>query len=597
MNHKSTRNRSGITKISLFMLLIIPMSVDAAVLYKSYIIQKDRAIDILCDPYVVQKDDYVWKLFREKGEISEKDFPEFVSIFGRLNPHIRDMDRILPGQQILIPLKKLSPNALPNQESGLVTIPFMTLANTSELLKTHSDAYVVKIGDSVSVLIARHFGHYGSRSYNAGVKLFQFLNPEIKDLNLIYSGQELVLPDASIQEESWYSSLLDDASGIAHEAEVNDRLFSSEDEKEPTGETETQEESIATSLEKTATLLDAKLKTKGRYFLPREGQNDSELDLDRFPMMELKNGSRIIFPDKATVKDEELKTIASDWPSAAIIPISQDDSYEHILDTVFQHGETTGLKNSLLFSEQGLVVKIRSRWIFDKPAAAGHPARHICVTPVDNPQERTPHTVVQYLGKKNIIIKESPADSEEGLKQENGIPDSPAATLVEIPVSGPQAFVAKCLEVLGYPYSQRSSITFPYAGIQIKAISNIILRTNNVPLLVDFGDFQGDAIPALKKTGFDIVQISVSDDMETVLHKILRALEVSFSENPIFYGAKRSKDHNISFTIPGIFLPDVNISKVLFLYAALPVEIQQFLTSQNITVVRMNEKIAQNQGN
>ncbi|MBU0768222.1 MAG: hypothetical protein KJ687_03910, partial [Proteobacteria bacterium] len=50
----------------------------AAFFYKSYVIRYDRGRNILCDPYVVKKDDWVFKLFREKGEISNRDFPEFL---------------------------------------------------------------------------------------------------------------------------------------------------------------------------------------------------------------------------------------------------------------------------------------------------------------------------------------------------------------------------------------------------------------------------------------------------------------------------------------------------------------------------------------
>ncbi|MBU3981670.1 MAG: hypothetical protein KKG97_10180, partial [Proteobacteria bacterium] len=80
--------------ISIFLCLIIftislPYDVNAAFLYKSYEVRKDNGRDILCDPYIVQKDDWIYKLFRQRGEISQKDFPEFLSIFKRINPHIR----------------------------------------------------------------------------------------------------------------------------------------------------------------------------------------------------------------------------------------------------------------------------------------------------------------------------------------------------------------------------------------------------------------------------------------------------------------------------------------------------------------------------
>jgi len=63
---------------------------DSAFLYKSYIVHQDRGRDILCDPYIVKKNDYVLKLFKQKGEIAHKDFPEFLRIFKRINPHIHN---------------------------------------------------------------------------------------------------------------------------------------------------------------------------------------------------------------------------------------------------------------------------------------------------------------------------------------------------------------------------------------------------------------------------------------------------------------------------------------------------------------------------
>lgn len=585
MNAIYTRSQLSILKMVFVIGLMLPISVEAAVLYKSYVVQKDRGIDILCDAYRVQKDDYVWKLFREKGEISEKDFPEFINIFGRLNPHIRDMDRILPGQNIFIPLKKISPNSYPGQETGLVTIPFMTLADTSELLKTHTDAHRVKEGETVSVLIARHFGRYGSRSYEAGIKLFQYLNPGVKNLDLIYAGQELILPDASIQEESWYAALLDEDSGIAHQIGLDGRISSGEDEEQTA-----YGENMPLGLADAATLLDAKLMAKGRYFVPREGQDDLELDLDRFPMLELKNGSRFIFPDETTmdVDGEELNIIQSNWPDATILPVSRDDSYEKILDTIFQNEEATGLKSGLSFSDQGFQINIRARWIFDEPATDDFPEKHICVTPISNPKEQTPHAIIDYLSKKNIIIRETlPTSKEKSYVQKIVMPEAVIDMLDIISVSDQQEFVAKCLEILGYPYSQRSSITFPYAGIQIKAVSNIILRTNNIPLLVDFGDFHGDAIAALKKTGFDIVQISLTDSIEMILKKLLNALDVPFSENPVFSAAKRSEEYNIFFAIPGVFLPDANPSKILFSQAELPKEVQHLLNAYTVRIVQM----------
>ncbi|MEJ2041269.1 MAG: LysM peptidoglycan-binding domain-containing protein [Desulfosarcinaceae bacterium] len=189
----------------------------SSLVYKNYIIRYDRGWDILCEPYVVKKDDWVLKIFRQKGEISHQDFRDFMGIFQRLNPQIKNIDMIRPGQSIDIPLRKVEHGTFTGQASGVVTIPFVNLTQVSDVIKAHSETYQVRRGDTVSKLIAAKYGAYGSRSYQEGVKLFQAANPQVTNLDLIYAGQKVYLPDPEIREQSFYSAMYD-AQGNLREA-------------------------------------------------------------------------------------------------------------------------------------------------------------------------------------------------------------------------------------------------------------------------------------------------------------------------------------------------------------------------------------------
>ena len=172
----------------------------SSLIYKDYIIRYDRGWDILCEPYVVEKNDWVLKIFRQKGEIAHADFRDFLGIFQRLNPHIKDINMIRPGQTIDIPLRKLEHGSLPGQASGVVTIPFVALSKVTDVVQTHSEHYQVRRGDTVSQLIARHYGRFGSNAYREGIKLFQAANPQITNLDVIYAGQKIYLPDPGIRD-------------------------------------------------------------------------------------------------------------------------------------------------------------------------------------------------------------------------------------------------------------------------------------------------------------------------------------------------------------------------------------------------------------
>jgi hypothetical protein len=175
--------------------LIVIRPAYCAFINKQYVVRYDRGWDILCDPYVVKKNDWIFKLFRQKGEISQKDYPEFLRIFKRLNPHVHNIDRIRPGQQILIPLKKVTRDPLSEPSPGVVTIPFLADSRMSEALEKYSSPYRVQKGDFISILISRQFEGYGTQAYEQGMKLFRVMNPKIKNLNHIYVGQVIRIPD------------------------------------------------------------------------------------------------------------------------------------------------------------------------------------------------------------------------------------------------------------------------------------------------------------------------------------------------------------------------------------------------------------------
>ncbi len=203
-------------------------------LYKNYVVRYDRGWDILCDPYQVQQGDWVLKIFRQKGELAHNDFREFLGIFERLNPHVKDIDRIRPGQVVDIPLKKLAHGTLPGQSSGVVTIPFVMISGPKEMIEKHTRTYTVQQGDTVSTLIANRFGgRYGNTTYSQGLKLFKAANPHIKDLNRIYAGQKIYMPDPSIREQSWYSALFDEAGNLVEQMAESEKTESTEPQPQP----------------------------------------------------------------------------------------------------------------------------------------------------------------------------------------------------------------------------------------------------------------------------------------------------------------------------------------------------------------------------
>jgi hypothetical protein len=153
-------------------LIMMTSPAFGAFFQKEFVVCQDQGNDVLCDAYMVRKDDYVTKLFAQRGEIAYRDFPWFLAIFKRLNPSVKNIDLIYPGQRILVPLRIIPPNSLEGQATGTVTIPLITITNIPQQLQQNSLNYVVQPGDCVSALIAQKFGRYSTQPYKEALEIF-----------------------------------------------------------------------------------------------------------------------------------------------------------------------------------------------------------------------------------------------------------------------------------------------------------------------------------------------------------------------------------------------------------------------------------------
>jgi hypothetical protein len=571
--------------------LMFPQPADTAFLYKTYTIKYDKGWDILCDPYIVKKDDWLYKLFRQKGEIANRDFPEFLRIFKRINPHIHDIDRIRPGQHIIIPLKKLPPDSMSGQSSGVVTIPFVNIPDIAETLNAYSTEYAVQKGDCISILISTRYGPYGEEPYKQGIKLFKLINSDIKDLNRIYVGQNILIPDPVILSQTWYQSLFDRVSDHTQHPDMNCVIPMSK--KIPVGSvSKDRETQPATHLSKVSSALDGNLINKGVYYFPRPGREDFALDLSETPLMEFKNGTRILFFMDDNNREPELDRVKAFWKNVHVVGIPPDDSIKSVFDSVFNNLSKDFLKTPLVFFDQGVKVEVRGEWIFNKIAEQGNTVRQFCITLIDHPSEGTPESILRYLDQNNIVLKEILTGKSTAGKESNGPnPHKSAGTASTIDASDQKTFVNNLITAMGYTYSPNVSISFPYSGVQIKTVSNLFTGGDGNPFLVDFGNLYGDAVSAMEKTGFKIIQIKDDDNYPVIIQKILDAMEVPYTNNPIFLAAKRPAIHNTVLTIPGFLLTGSKHPRILFSFTTLHNGIIQFLTNQGLKISMIQPSI------
>ena len=541
----------------------------AAILYKSYIVRQDQGKDILCDPYVVQKDDYITKLLNQRGDIAAEDFPKFLEIFSRLNPHVIDPNEIRPGQHIFIPLKILNKNDWPDQHTGIVTIPFVTISNLTDYIKKYTIEHRVERGEFVSRLISKTFGNYGTKTYKQGIELFKLLNPSVTDLDLIYTEQVLTLPDPMIRDQNWYPSLFDAAGRISEDADAS---MLSQGAGKP--------EKTSSPLGRMATILDGKLYEKGAYQFPRKNGEIYKLDLSKNHMLELRDDIRVLFISDA-IDPSDLNLIRSYWKDIKIVTTKNHSNLEDIINHTFSTVMGT-TKREIGFEDNGIKFDIRAQWILENPSQ-----KYRCISLIKNRDEKTPDSIKQYLKRKGIVVEEIDLsdETEENRGESADTKEAPVDQAITVATKDPQIIVRQMLKALDIRYSEDVTVTFPYVGIQINAQSNLISTPDGKDLFVDFENLYGDAVQAIKKTGFNIIQVKRKDSATEIIEKLLAALNASYTLDPIFYAAKRPSDYNTTLKIPGFLIEREAPNKTLLSGAPLDPDLISFLNSQKIKVV------------
>jgi len=558
--------------------LLCPAPADNALLYKSYMVREDYGKNILCDAYVVGKNDWVLKILRQRGEIAEKDFPRFLGIFKRINPHIKDIDTIHPGQQILIPLKELENSLLPGQESGIVTLPFVTISGLPDTLEPYVQEYTVQKGDSLSKIFYRL---YGARPFEESIRLFSALNPDIKDFDRIYPEQVIRLPDPSMKDKPWYPELVshpEQMMAVVEPAESQAQALP-EPASAPNARQETRRD--MGPFGRAAAILEARSQSRGVYYFPRGSGPDLKLDLARFPVFAFENGTRMMFVDESMAK-ADLELIRGFWKDLRPVSMPGKPTVSSILDTVASevHADSN---NEILFNDNGVIFKVSAQWIIPKPSASGLSAVRDCITHIDRIQERTADCICLYLEQNGIKIKDV-------LKSDPDLPPKPkrsyddaAEHIRTVDGTSASTLVRDLVAALQYPYSEKVPISFPYAGMQVEAFLGLISKPDGNPLLIDFGELYGDALESIGRT-LQIVQIRPRDDLQTILNKLFAGLGLGFTTDPIFFCARRSPRYNTAMMVPGVLVEHGKGRKILLTSVPLHQRLIEFMRLENVQI-------------
>ncbi|MDY6989501.1 MAG: LysM peptidoglycan-binding domain-containing protein [Thermodesulfobacteriota bacterium] len=547
-----------------------------ATAYKIYTLHTYEGQDVLCDLYTVQKDDHIWQILRQKGLIAERDFPRFVNILKGLNPHVKDVNKIYPGQELLIPLKQMEPPEGPSQEGQrYVTIPMIP----DVLYKDRK----VRSGDSVSKILMTHLGVRWHEIREDYLRAFRRLNPAVEDLATIYPGQILKIPELVSEDaaEPPLAPPLPSADSAAEAAILS-----------PSAEMPPSEEDIGRLhhvVAKTVSHLGGKFLGSGYCYFPVKGEKDLRLDLETFPVIETPDGRHIVLETRQSLPPNVEKAVSDYWKGLVVIPADPRATMAVVADRVVRALWNKEVQKAIRLSapDKGIEVIVRGDWILPEDSSNKGTATYKCITLIESAEEYTSPSVAAYLAKRNIEVVDI-FSGGEGEERTLPSPDvsSKSCSMQAVDGSGQEPFVYGFAQALGYAYEPSVPISFDYAGFQVNTTASLIYGGRGLDLVVDLGTFYGETKSAVEAMGVQVLSIRPGEDFMTIAKSILAMTGIAYTENPVLLAANRRVSKTTSLTIRGVLVSHVD-EMALLTPALVDPELCHFLKENRIKVLKI----------
>jgi len=518
---------------------------------------------VLTETYTVKDGDHLWQIFRERELLENRNLAELLSVLKKLNNSLDNIDLIHPGQKIIIPLaispvKGLSVTA---KAGPVETVPLESLDGID------FDEYVVEQGDSVIKIVEDLYEIPQSELYNEYLARLRQLNPGIKDLNIVRPGERIKLP-------------------IYSPKVVRQPVKEAKPVSEPM--TEEQKEGIrviAGQLEEIFTSMGEQWLRTGEHFFPLRTGGQLKLNAEPYPIIELKNGRKIIVDLYNDLPERMGNLITSNWDNYRIVHIDGGDDLEKAFyrvtsvcgyKKIYESGEPLVLDGEIPLS-------INADSIIELEPASGK-NRITVINFLDDGEARNPDVIISYLDSLGIMVLDYPAMKErtETTYDKEDIIDSGGDA---------RSLIDTLLDLSGQGYSANRELPVFENGqgdynLVIKA--DFLVNISGRDYIIDLSGLGEDIIKLLEERRFKVLSISSGDLPYDIVTKVFDFLGIRYDAGQHkFFSINGPETRNIILNFRGVTFRDDNLKNVFATSLRMSRELILFLNMNGYRVLQL----------
>lgn len=473
--------------------------------------------------YTVKKGDMISSIIRQIPNITEEDIQDNYKIIKDLNPDISDLNKLYIGQLLVLPGKPLDEteqNKLKSNTENSSAVPVIPSVNPAG-----GNTYAIKKGDTLIKIIHREMKI--KRDALPMLKVIQSINPNIVNVNKIYAGQTIKLPDQTV----FVKADDEDKSVVQELAKRSQNQTQPEEIVELKEKIVMPPEARLALIKHIITQMNGSIMTMGNYYLPIPKTGQVTIDCSKIPVIEF-DDQTMIFLDLDNHAEDNLKKIINDnWTNYHLIKVDKKDDIIAVLKKIFN--SVKGY--DMIKREKPITIgslpptDVMVDWVITKPnSKQSQPLMQgLRIVYENNPL--LPKAIKNYAQKNGLIITE--------FSEETGIVGKPEEIyslppMAVFPTTSVKDFAYALISYLGFKADKDTDVkvfNIIKDGFNLSIKADVLVKSDNKQYIIYSRNLPAQFVNALKKTGYEVIFIAENDSPKIIMERILPSFNITFA--------------------------------------------------------------------
>ena len=453
---------------------------------------------------------------------------------------------------------------------------------------------MVRYGDNFAKIMRNKYDLPGPIIFSKRtIRLFKEANPQIKDINIILTGQKIVIPGEIISMKSKFipiGKLAVKKDWADDRPEKFEKPELSEKQVLPTVQTKITDNYISDNEMATKDMLSLLAKSfdgtdnrSGSEEFDIEGSGALKLDYSKYPLYEFPWGKKVLLDYGNRIPDGVKGVIASKWENAEIVGVQEKDDIKSILGRVLdvcgfykveQEGEYTVNRDKIQISVSG-------DWIVFKDDSLKNV---FVINLINDSKEVVSPSLKSYLAEMGLSFVDVKSDGIEITKDNTVLKKADYRKISAEPLF----MTDQILDVLGIKVTKDQSTNIfqnSESGFSLEVIADRIFEKDGTVHMIDFQSLPLRIYDVIVEQGFKILNVSPEDDILKSAEKILIFCGAEYKSSPVEFQYGKNEKSKLKLKVPGVLI-NAGKGKVLLTQVSLNEAITQFLADIDVKIIQ-----------